>query len=118
MFDPAATTISDEEVAYLWSLRSDEEIAADDDPGPAWAEPEPLDEIARLERAQSMFAGAQMVEMARHISAAMAEAPPWHLKDAYTPAYAEIALRLGLGASGSDRRIGEAHELATRLPAT
>src|SRR5882757_2061617 len=118
MFDSAVPTISDDEVAYLWSLRSDEDIAADDDPGPAWAEPEPLDEIARLERAHSMLVGAQMAEMARHISQAMAEAPPWHLPDAYKAAYAEIALRLGLGAAGSDRRIGEAHELATRLPAT
>src|SRR3954451_24640378 len=100
MFDPTATTISEEEVAYLWSQRSDEEIAADDDPGPAWAEPDPLDEIARLERVQSMLIGDQLVAMARHINQVMAEAPPWHRQDAFKSAYAEIALRLGLGASG------------------
>lgn len=107
-----------EDVERWLSQRSEEDIAGVYDPGPAWAEREPLDEIARMERAQSMFLGSQMVEMARHINNVMAEAPPEYQQEAYKSAHAEIALRLGLGASGQDRRIGEAHALATRLPAT
>jgi hypothetical protein len=120
MFESTASSISDEEFAYLWSLRSDEDIAAAerDDPGPGWAEPDPLDLIAREERNQAIALGHQMRAMAAHIDRVMATAPPWHQQDAFKSAHAEIASRLGLCASGQDRRIGEADALAGRLPAT
>jgi hypothetical protein len=95
-----------------------EDVADDDYAEPAWAQREPLDEIAHLERAQSMFLGSQLLEMARYIKSVVAEAPPEWQQQASMSAYAEIALRLGLGARGEDRRIGEADELFNRLPAT
>jgi hypothetical protein len=128
MFDRVAvdtTSWSDDNLELWLSLPPDqceealvEESYDPDREGDGWSDPHLLELIAREERCQAVSLGHQMRAMAAHIEGVMAAAPPWHQQDAYKSASAEIALRLGLGASGQDRRIGEAHAVATRLPAT
>jgi hypothetical protein len=94
------------------------EQALADRTGPGYVEPDPLDEIAREERAQTMALGHQMRAMAAHVRRVVDAAPSYFQEKAHRAAWAEIGLRLGLGPDTETRRIADATRLVEDLPAT
>jgi hypothetical protein len=112
----------------MFIQRPDDPRTPDGAGGPAPAAIDRLAEITRLDVDIARLQGQQMVHMAAHVAdvqaaataaAAAATDPDERFYDANLPvksAYAEINLVLNISGRNADTRIGQARELAARLP--
>src|SRR6201747_1830852 len=122
----AATTVSSPEVLgwdELEAMFGPDVVAelAGPDPYESVVSPEvdPLDVIARCERLIAMLQGEQLSAMASFMhTQTVGRAWGRESETAFASAFAEIRLVLGVAPSTSDSRVGEAVDLARRLPVT